>query len=134
MNKYLNPEALAEALAAGQTADEIALAMSNALNEAVRAQKAEQEKKQKEAMIAEAENDVVAALRTWMELVFPGYKMSDADAQSAREGLALLREDVVPMLALLEASQPTKAVYPSTPVKKPAADVLSQFLAENGLM
>ena len=78
MNTYFNPEVIAEALAAGQSQEDIAAAMSKALNEAVAArnaqlakEKAEREAKEKAAAVKEAEDNLKVAISSWLKLALP---------------------------------------------------------------
>lgn len=135
MNKYLNPEALAEALEAGATADEIAAAMAKALNEALAAKKAKEEKTN---ALAEAENAVVEAMENYTKLLFSSegvdVDLDGVDWESLREttkqGMRDLR-DLAHTLGLLSTLE--KPAAPVTKEKEAVRNPIELFLAANGL-
>ena len=135
MNKYLNPEALAEALETGATADEIAAAMAKALNEALAAKKAKEEKVN---ALAEAENAVIDAIENYTKLLLAseaiGVEANDLDwkllRENAKQGLKDLRE-LTHTLALLSALEGPAA--PATKEQKTVKNPIEAFLAANGL-
>ena len=135
MNKYLNPEALAEALETGATADEIAAAMAKALNEALAAKKAKEEKVN---ALAEAENAVVEAVENYTKLLLSSegvnVKVDELDweglRKNARQGMKDLR-DLAHTMALLSALN--KPAAPATKEKKTVKNPIEAFLAANGL-
>ena len=135
MNKYLNPEALAEALETGTTADEIAAAMAKALNEALATKKA---KEAKANALAEAENAVIDAIENYTKLLLAseaiGVEVEDLDwkllRENAKQGLKDLRE-LTHTLALLSALDQPAA--PATKEQKTVKNPIEAFLAANGL-
>ena len=135
MNKYLNPEALAEALAAGTSADEIAADMAKALNEALAAKRAKEEKVN---ALAEAENAVIDAIENYTKLLLAseavGVEVDELDWKDLREiakqGLKDLRE-LTHTLALISALEEPAA--PATKEKETVKNPIEAFLAANGL-
>lgn len=135
MNKYLNPEALAEALEAGSTPDEIAAAMAKALNEALAAKKAKEEKAN---ALAEAENAAIDAIENYTKVLLSseaiGVEVNDLDWEllrdNAKQGLKDLR-DLTHTLALLSALDQPAA--PVTKEQKTVKNPIEAFLAANGL-
>lgn len=135
MNKYLNPEALAEALETGATADEIAAAMAKALNEALAAKKAKDERVN---ALAEAENAVLDAMENYMKLLLASEAVDvDVDEldwkdlrENAKQGLKDLR-DLAHTLALL--SKLNEPAAPATKEKETVKNPIEAFLAANGL-
>lgn len=78
MNTYFDPEVIAEALAAGQSQEDIAAAMTKALNDAVAVrntqlakEKAEKEAKEKATAVKAAEDNLKVAMRDWLKLALP---------------------------------------------------------------
>lgn len=135
MNKYLNPEALAEALETGATADEIAAVMAKALNEALAAKKAKEEKVN---ALTEAENAVVEAMENYTKLLFSSEGV-DADLdkvdweglrESTKRGMRELR-GLVHTMGLLSALD--KPAAPVTKEKETVKNPIELFLAANGL-
>ena len=92
MNKYANPEMIAEALAAGQSAESIAEAMTKALNDAIAEQKAKDEKAKQKARIKDAEDIAVNAMVTYIRVMFEveglAHLVSEKDWESLRADMA----------------------------------------------
>ena len=126
---------IAEALAAGTSADEIAADMAKALNEALAAKRAKEEKVN---ALAEAENAVIDAIENYTTLLLAseavGVEVDELDWKGLREiakqGLKDLRE-LTHTLALISALNGPAA--PATKEKETVKNPIEAFLAANGL-
>ena len=139
MNKYLNHDMIAEALATGTTPDEIAEEMTKALNEALAAKRAKEEAAKKANVLAEAEKAVTDATTNYMRLLLDAEGLSaeftESDWERLRadsaQSLAGLREMVSNVAAF------TKMFGTSTPAatkeQKTVKNPIEAFLAANGL-
>lgn len=153
MNTYFNPEVIAEALAAGQSQEDIAAAMSKALNDAVATrnaqlakEKAEKEAKEKAATIKAAEDNLKVAMRDWLKVALPVEVMNTLDEgawadldevmdyslaevktamQHAGTLISMLSQLDLPEEAVLETKTPLKVNSTPTRAKRVGSDPVS---------
>ena len=144
MTYQFNVTAMKDELANGVTMDELAKAMTKALNEAQKQYEAEETKrkeveaqKERESRLAKARADIKSDFITYMKLMMPEISQlcdeedwADLDKildQSLSELESCLKM-VLPLLSL-----ESKASKPK-PIGKGSEDALTRFLRDNGLM
>lgn len=146
---YFNVVDVKKELAKGVSAESLAEAFSNTLNEAQKQYEAEEAKrkevkaqKEREEKLAKARADIKAGFVAYMKLAMPElYQICDEEDwkeldlvldQSFKE-LENCFKMVLPLLNLeSKANKPKSAA--DTVYKKPDNDALTRFLRENGLM
>jgi regulator of protease activity HflC (stomatin/prohibitin superfamily) len=145
---YFNVAAMKNELANGVSMDELAKAMTDALNEAQKQYEAEEAKrkeaeaqKEKETAITKARADVYLAYRKYLELTMPALsEICDeddwADLEKTMSGILNEMEDafkmLVPMMSLAKKTEKNVCyTHTQAPDKN---DVLADFLRSNGLL
>lgn len=140
MNKYLNPEALAEALETGATADEIAAEMAKALNDALASKRAKEEAAKRANALVEAEKAVVEATINYVKLLLDAEGLSEEceefDWEELRantvQSMAELRGMTGVLATLIKQSRTPAAKYVAKD-RNTVKDPIAEFLAANGL-
>jgi hypothetical protein len=144
MTFNFNVTAMKNELASGVSMDELAKAMTDALNEAQKQYEAEETKrkeveaqKERESRLAKARADIKSDFITYMKLMMPELvqRCSDEDwkeldlilDQSLNE-LEICFEVILPLLNLKPMANKPK------PIGKGSEDALTRFLRDNGLM
>lgn len=157
MNTYFDPEVIAEALAAGQSQEDIAAAMTKALNDAVAVRNTQlaKEKAEKEATVKTAEANLKVAMRNWLKAVMPAEVMNtlnedawenlDEVLEQSMAEVKTLMQQIVTLIPLLDQldSKENRAKPPlqtkSTPTCKKGVNpdpvsILTAFLEDNKLL
>ena len=144
MTYQFNVTALKDELANGVSMDELAKAMTKALNEAQKQYEAEEAKrkevaaqKERESRLAKARADIKSDFITYMKLVMPELSQlcSDkdwADLDKILDNSIYELENCFEVLVQLMNLNP-KASKPKS-IGKGSEDALTRFLRDNGLM
>ena len=144
---YFNVAAMKNELANGVTMDELAKAMTDALNEAQKQYEAEvakqkelESKREKEAAVAKARADIYLAYRKYLELTMPALteRCDEDDWADLEKTLSEFLNEMeaafkmlLPMMSLTEKN----VCRTHTPATAPAKnDALTDFLKSNGLL
>jgi hypothetical protein len=146
MTFNFNVTAMKNELASGVSMDELAKAMTDALNEAQKQYEAEETKrkeveaqKEKEAAMAKARADVCASTRKYLELAIPALTETCDESdwadleQTVFDALTEMEtafKVLMPMITMAKGEAKSVTKTPCVPAKD---DALTTFLKSNGL-